>query len=132
MSHQNIQNEAMKLVIDSTLSSSESIWSSLYILFTHGWYFCVFAVCLFEHLVAMCLIIYKVWKLRYVLEMCLNVFIIQDNAILNDALVKKMEILMINIKATQVRDYKLAQRFGRYHLDKIIIEFAGDIHECDI
>ena len=63
--------------------------------------------------------------------MCLNVFIIQDNAILNDALVQKMERLRINIEATRVRDRQLAVRFGRYHLDKLIVEFAGGMHECE-
>ena len=132
MSHQAvIQNEAIKMFTKSILSTSDSMWLSLYILKSHSWYFCVFAVCLIGQLLAMCCIIYKVWKLRHVLEMCLNVFIIQDNAILNDALVQKMEQLRINIEATRVRDRQLAVRFGRYHLDKLIVEFAGGMHECE-
>eukprot|EP01084_Bolivina_argentea_P266038 451116_1 len=124
-----VDNEGIKLLLVSTLSSSQSVFRSLYLLSTH-WYFDIFVICLIAHFISICIIIYKLWKLRYVFEMCLNVMIIQDNSILNENLVHKMDQLLLNIQATKVRNNCLEDLFGRYHLDKLIIEYAGNIHEC--
>jgi len=98
----------------------------------HEHYFWIYAVCLSGHLMTMYCVLRKLWHLRYVFEMCVNVLLVSDSSVLDShGVIDEMVATRRNLNATQIRDYELAKIFGRYHLDALIIQYAGTMHECD-
>lgn len=119
------QNQVFPSLFESALASSPSVPASLYALASSDWYFAVFAMGLIGHFLSVCLIARKLWCLRRVFEMSLNVLIIADNSVLDQALILKMSELRRAMECAKVREQALKKLLGRYHLDQLVLEFVG-------
>mmetsp|Transcript_50325 Transcript_50325/g.83781 ORF Transcript_50325/g.83781 Transcript_50325/m.83781 type:complete len:539 (-) Transcript_50325:17-1633(-) len=115
-------NEIMRFIVLNGMRFSH--------LFNYN-FFVIFCVSCIMHSCITCCIIYKIYHLRYVFAMCLNVLFVRDHSMISfQPLIEEMKKQQTNIKATKIRNLYLSEVFGRYHLDRLIIEYAGQIHEC--
>jgi len=91
-------------------------------------FFVLFALCAAAHSMVTLRLARKLWHLRELFELCFDVFIVPDNAVLSRELVREMTDRRTTIESTKVRDAELRRLLGRYSLDKLVIEFTGDMN----
>jgi len=108
------------------LAPSGSAMESLYVLISGDFYFAVFMLSVAGHFAAVSSICWKLWNLRLLFKMCLDVMIVADTAPLDIALVSKMKRVRVAMECTRVCRVELSRVLGRYHLDGVVMEFVGD------
>jgi hypothetical protein len=72
--------------------------------------------------------------------MCIHVLLIDSVLLTSTAavaattepLVNDMKQLRVNLYATFIRDRLIHQLFARYHLQHLMIQFMGKLHQCPV
>merc|ERR1719295_47434 len=124
-----VRNQEMRVLVESIHSKlQDQRMDAIEIIgsMVGNWYFMIFVVSVIAHFVSMNVVIYKIWKLRALFRMCLDVMIVADTAPLEVKLVEQMSRVRVGIECRRVCERELKKLLGRYYLDKVILEFTGD------
>lgn len=121
-------NEVVRVLLTTKLAASGSVLESLVAIMSGSTCFKVFLVSVIGHLLTISLVVVKLWRLRPLFEMCLDVMIVEDVP-LDEMLVDKMARTRNAIECVQVCEEELDGLLGRYHLDKEVMEFVGGFME---
>lgn len=125
MQHGTVSNEIMRVLLGSGLETMEEIL----VRFIEDWCCIMFILSVIGHFVSINFILYKIWRLRAVFGMCLDVMIVTDTAPLDHKLIRKMSRVRLAMECRKVSEKVLGKLLGRYHLDGMILDFVGDFQE---